>query len=97
MITLAYFYARKNYLLVREFPSGKSFADIVFLPVKYVNSPAIVVELKWDKSVYGALAQIKDRKYVDALKDYSGNILLVAISYNKKTKRHDCIIEKYSL
>ena len=97
VITLAYFYARKNYLLVREFPSGKGFADIVFLPVKYVNSPAIVVELKWDKSVYGALAQIKDRKYVDALKDYSGNILLVAISYNKKTKRHDCIIEKYSL
>ena len=97
VITLAYFYARKNYLLIREFPSGKGFADIVFLPIKSVNSPAILVELKWDQSAKGALTQIKDRRYVDALKDYSGNIILVAINYNKKSKRHDCIIEEYSL
>ena len=97
MITLAYFYARNIYLLIREFPSGKGFADIVFLPIKSVKSPAILVELKWDQSAKGARTQIKDRRYVDALKDYSGNIILVAINYNKKSKRHDCIIEEYSL
>lgn len=97
VITLAYFYARKNYILIREFPSGKGFADIVFLPVKSVKSPAIIVELKWNQSAQGAIAQIKDRKYVETLNGYSGEILLVAVNYDKKSKRHDCIIEKYIL
>lgn len=97
VITLAYFYARKNYMLIREFPSGKGFADIVFLPLKSVNSPAIIVELKWDQSARGALAQIKDRKYVKSLEGYSGNVLLVGVNYSKKSKQHDCVIEKYSL
>lgn len=54
----------------------------------------MVVELKWDKDVYGAIEQIKNRQYVEALKDYQGNILLAGISYEKKTKEHTCVIEK---
>jgi len=97
VITLAYFFAKKNYLLIREFPSGKGFADIVFLPIKSVESPAIIVELKWDKSAQGAISQIKDRQYVKALEDYCGDILLVGIDYDKKSKIHHCIIERYTL
>ena len=94
-IHLAFYFAREYYTIIREFPSGKGFADICFLPRKlYAETPAVVVELKWDKDVYGAIEQIKNRQYVEALKDYQGNILLAGISYDKKTKEHTCVIEK---
>ena len=54
----------------------------------------MVIELKWDKSASGALAQIKNKNYGDALKDYQGNLLLVGINYDKTTKKHVCLIEK---
>ena len=53
----------------------------------YADKPAVVVELKWDKSAWGALEQIKDREYVEALKEYKGNLLLAGINYDRKTKR----------
>ena len=96
VISLAYFSAQKEYILIREFPSGKGFADIVFLPRKSSAKPAMIIELKWDKSATGAIAQIKNKGYVQALETYSGNILLVGINYSKKSKRHSCIIERYS-
>lgn len=58
-----------------------------------MDKPAVVIELKWDKSVSGALEQIKEKHYGNALKDYQGNILLVGINYNKTTKKHECAIE----
>ena len=50
--------------------------------------------MKWDKSAEGAIAQIKNQKYVEALKDYKGNLLLAGINYDKKSKKHNCVIEK---
>lgn len=80
---------------IREFPSGKGFADIVYLPrAGYPNRPVLVVELKWDKSVETAIAQMKKRQYPESLKDYAGEILMVGISYDKKTKEHICKIEQ---
>lgn len=71
------------------------FADIVFIPRKqYIDKPAMIVELKWDKSAEGAIRQIKDKRYLKALESYKGNLLLVGINYDKKTKRHECLIEK---
>ena len=49
----------------------------------------------WDKSARGALEQIKDREYVEALKEYKGNLLLAGINYDRKTKTHTCVIEKF--
>ena len=60
----------------------------------WLDKPAVVIELKWDKDVSGAIAQIKDKKYVDALQDYRGNLLLAGVSYDRKTKEHTCVIEK---
>lgn len=57
----------------------------------------MVVELKWDKKVETAIKQIKDKNYSDTVKQYNGDILLVGISYDKKTKKHECVIEKYPL
>ena len=93
VISLAYFSAKKHYTLIREFPSGKGFADIVFLPHKSSDKPALVVELKWDKSAAGALDQIRQKQYTSALKDYRGRLLLVAVNYDKKSKAHQCRIE----
>lgn len=95
VITIAYFVAQKDYTLIRELPTGKGFADIVFLPRKHTDKPALIVELKWDKSVQGAINQIEEKKYIGILNEYAGNLLLVGINYNKKSKKHECIIKKY--
>lgn len=96
-ICLAYYSARKDYRLIREFPTGCGFADIVFLPLPAVRKPALVVELKYDKSADAALKQIKDRKYTQALENYIGEILLVGINYDRENynKPHSCAIEKF--
>ena len=94
-INLAFYFAREYYTIVRELPTGKGFADICFIPRKiHADKPAVVLELKWDKNAKGAISQIKEKDYVDALKDYHGNLLLAGINYDKKTKKHSCIIEK---
>lgn len=95
VITLAYYNAANEYTLIREMPSGKGYADIVFLPRRYSTKPALVVELKYDQSAESAVAQIKDRRYPEALREYQGNILLVGISYNKEDKKHECTIEEW--
>lgn len=95
-IGLAYYSARKDYKLIRELPAGKGFADVAFLPLPHTNKPAIVVELKYDRSVSAAIQQIKDRQYMQAFENYTGEILLVGINYEKdnRKKPHHCIIEK---
>ncbi len=94
-INLAFYSAREYYTIIRELPTGKGFADICFLPRKlHTDKPAAVIELKWDKSAKGAITQIKKKEYVDALKEYHGNLILAGINYDKKTKKHSCEIEK---
>ena len=79
-------------------PGGRGFADICMIPRKiHIDKPAVVIELKWDKSAEGAIQQIKNKEYIDALKDYQGDLLLVGINYDNKTKKHSCIIEKWNL
>ncbi len=95
VISLAYYGARTEYTMIRELPTGKGFADIVFLPHKYSDKPAMIVELKWNQSAEGAIKQIKEKDYVKALELYTGDILLVGINYDTKTKNHQCVIEKY--
>ena len=93
-IQLAFYFAREYYTMVRELPAGKGFADVCMIPKPcHLDKPAIVIELKWDKSAVGAIEQIKEKQYGNALKDYQGNLLLAGINYNKKTKKHECVIE----
>ena len=80
VISLAYYNAINEYTIVRELPTGKGYADVVFLPRKNSDKPAMLVELKWNKSAEGAIAQMKEKKYVQALEDYQGKILLVGIN-----------------
>ena len=83
---------------IREFPCGRGFTDIVYLPLQtQPNRPVLVVELKWNKSAQTAIAQIKKKQYPESLREYSGDILLVGIDYDKKTKEHYCVIESLGL
>ena len=94
VVSLAYQTAHQYYKFVRELPTGKGFADIVLIPRRNVDKPAVVLELKYSKSVEGAIKQIKEKKYVEALHGYVGEIVLVGINYDKRTKSHQCVIEK---
>lgn len=93
VVAIAYYSARKNYVMYREMPAGKGFADLVFIPRKNCNLPAFIVELKQQKSSDKAIEQIFTKDYADALKDYRGEILLVGINYDSD-KHHTCRIEK---
>lgn len=94
-ILIAYFSARAYYLPPNlELPSGKGFADVVYLPRRNVKCPALLIELKWNRSAEGAIAQIKEKRYTDWLRAYTGDILLVGINYDADRKVHECIIEK---
>lgn len=94
VISIAYYSARKNYVIHREMPSGKGFADLVFIPRINSDMPAMVVELKHNSTAETAIEQIRNKKYTDSLKDYRGKILLVGISYDGKEKKHTCRIEE---
>ncbi len=93
-IVLAYYAARRQYEIVHELPTGKGFADLAFLPRKYSDYPAMVVELKYNQDADTAIRQIKEKRYDGKLKEYFGNLLMVGINYDKETKKHTCVIER---
>lgn len=101
-LSIAYYSARDEYIMEREFATGKGFADIVLLPRKNVNKPAIIVELKYKDNTQGALEQIKRRNYPAKVAEYTGDILLVGVNYENDSKsenykKHSCVIEKYKI
>lgn len=97
VLSIAYLSAMQYYFKpVRELPTGKGFADFVFIPkAEYAHDcPALVVELKWNKSAETAIQQIKSKNYSNMLEQFKEDILLVGINYDKKSKKHNCKIEK---
>ena len=95
VLGLAYYYAKNDYVMHREYASGKGYADLVLIPRKNVSSPALVIELKYNKDAQAAITQIKNRNYPQKVAEYTGDILLVGINYDRDTKRHDCQIERW--
>lgn len=93
VLTIAYIYAQNDYTVHRELATGKGYADLVLIPRRNVDKPAIVLELKYSKNVEAAIAQIKNKKYSSKIEQYTGEILLVGINYDKKEKQHTCVIE----
>ena len=96
VLSLAYYYASNDYIIHRELASGKGFADLVLIPRKNVASPAIVIELKYDKAVNTAIEQIKQKQYPAKVSQYTDNLLLVGITYERDTKQHRCCIERWA-
>ena len=94
VLSIAYYYAKNNYVMHRELPTGKGFADIVLVPRKNVDSPAVILELKCDKNADSAIDQIRRKQYPNRVAEYADRLLLVGINYDRKTKQHSCRIEK---
>lgn len=94
VLSIAYIWAKNEYVIHRELATGKGYADLVLIPRRNVNKPAIVLELKYNKSVDSALEQIRRKNYTSKIGEYTGEILLVGINYDKESKLHTCKIEK---
>ncbi len=96
VLSISYYSARKDYILHRELPTGKGFADLVFIPRIGRTLPALIIELKKGHSAEEAIQQIKDNNYIHKVSEYSPEIILVGINYDEK-KGHTCMIEKYEI
>ena len=94
VIKMAYLSSMDYYSKMEEIPAGKGVADILFFPKAGSQKPALIVELKWNQSEQKALNQILDKKYTSVLKGYQGDVLLVGINYNEKSKEHGCVIQE---
>lgn len=95
VVRMGYLSSIDEYVQIQELPSGKGYVDLVFWPRKGSEKPLMIVELKWNKKVDGAISQIKKNRYIQAIERYGGEILLVGINYDAKSKKHECVIEKY--
>ena len=95
VLSIAYYYANNDYIIHREYATGKGFADLVLIPRKNVDSPALVIELKYNKDADTAISQIKRKEYPAKVVQYADNLLLVGISYDRGIKQHSCRIERY--
>lgn len=95
VLSLAFYYARNEYIFHRELPTGKGFADIVLIPRNNTQKPAILLELKYNKSADAAIEQIHRKEYHSKVVQYNDEIILVGINYNKDSKEHECKIEFY--
>lgn len=100
VVNLAYLSARDAYRIEREDKAGKGYVDFIFYPETDRNADCIILELKVDHTPEQAIAQIKEKQYALRFKGktgeqpkYSGRILAVGISYDKKTKKHSCRVE----
>jgi hypothetical protein len=95
IIRFAYISCADEFLRIEELPAGNGYADVVYLPKKGSELPIMVIELKYNQSAEGAIAQIKSKNYPQVLDGFGSEILLIGINYDKKSKKHSCCIEKY--
>lgn len=94
VIRFAYISCVDEFVKVEELPSGIGYADVVYIPKKASAMPVLFIELKWNKTEDGAINQIKKNDYPQVFQKYGGNILLIGINYDEKSKKHTCRIEE---
>lgn len=92
VIHLAYYAAMDQYELKFEQTAGKGIADCVMIP-RIPGLPGIILELKYNGTASQAIQQIRSKDYCKAFSDHITKIILVGINYDKKTKKHECMIE----
>lgn len=92
-VKFAYIVCEDRYTKIEELPSGRGIADVVYLPNQSVRLPALLIELKWNKTEKDAIEQIKEKAYSTVLENYTGKIIYVGITYDEKSKIHTCKIE----
>ncbi len=100
IVNLVYLAARDHYRIERQDKAGTGYVDFIFYPETDMAADCIILELKAGRSPEAAIKQIKERKYdlrfrgkLGENPKYTGRILAVGISYDKKHKKHKCKIE----
>ena len=100
VVNLVYLSARDRYRVEREDKAGTGYVDFIFYPETDKSLDCIILELKVDSSPEEAIGQIKTKKYdlrfrerIGEEQKYTGRILAVGISYDRKTKKHICKVE----
>lgn len=94
VVKMALLSAIDEYARVEELPSDHGVAEVAYVPRSGSRLPALLVELKWNKPAQTALAQAHQRDYPQVLRDLGTPLVLAGITYDARTKRHDCTIER---
>lgn len=96
VVNLAYLAARERYDVRREEKGGIGYVDFTFIP-KDPKEDCLILELKVDSTPQQALCQICEKQYVlrflpklGEAPRYTGRILAIGISYDRKSKKHSC-------
>ncbi|MCM1057052.1 MAG: ATP-binding protein [Firmicutes bacterium] len=99
VVNLIYLAARDKYRVEREDKAGEGYVDFIFYPERK-GADALILELKVDSTPAEAIEQIKSKKYALRFRGklgetpkYTGRILAVGISYDRRTKVHSCQTE----
>lgn len=99
VVNLVYLSARDKYRVEREDKAGEGYVDFIFYPERK-GADAMILELKIDGTPQDAISQIKNKKYALRFQGklgespkYTGKVLAVGMSYDKKTKEHACEVE----
>lgn len=99
MVNLVFLAARNKYRVEREDKAGEGYVDLIFYPERK-GADALILELKIDSTPEEAIQQIKNKNYalrfvgkMGETPKYTGRLLAVGISYDRKTKEHSCKIE----
>lgn len=100
IVNLVYLAARDHYRIERDDKAGTGYVDFIFYPETDMTADCIILELKAGRSPEAAIKQIKEKKYALRFRGklgenpkYTGRVLAVGISYDKKHKKHKCKIE----
>ncbi len=88
IVEISYYNAKQFYNIKKEDTSILGRSDLSFIPYDNCHIP-FIVELKVNSTPDEAIAQIKERKYFNSLGSYHGKVLLLGISYDEKTLKHN--------
>ena len=92
IVEISYYNAKQFYNIKKEDTSILGRSDLSFIPYDNCHIP-FIVELKINSTPDEAIAQIKEKSYFNSLSDYHGKVLLLGISYDEKTLKHNSKVE----
>ena len=81
------YYLYKRFKIRRSDPVPSGLYDHVALTISFQN-------LREYCDMSSTMNSVSVAQYLSIIDSYHGNVLLVGINYDKKSKSHDCIIEQ---
>ncbi len=95
VVYMSYYKIKDFYNVRKEDTTTLGRADLTYTPYDNNHIP-LIIELKASKETSGdAIKQIKVKEYMDTLGSYHGDVLLIGITYDEATLKHDSKIEVY--